>query len=218
MTHSATHSASFRAAFAAAALAAAGLFLMPAADGAAQTAEELVEQLKTPERPPSRGLTRSLAPTQEDASTARQRSLVESLRGRATRAITVEERAEIANVAKDNELPSVDLEVFFAFDSDAVTSTAIPKLVSLGQALSDDALKGQTFLIAGHTDASGSADYNQGLSERRAESVKGFLLETFELEPESLIAVGFGEEQLKFPQDPFADENRRVQIVNLAVN
>jgi flagellar motor protein MotB len=32
-----------------------------------------------------------------------------------------------------------------------------------------------------------------------------------------LIAVGFGKENLKFPGEPFADQNRRVQIVNTEI-
>ncbi len=40
-------------------------------------------------------------------------------------------------------------------------------------------------------------------------------MHSFHLDPDSLVTIGFGEEQLKNPQDPFADENRRVQIVNV---
>jgi outer membrane protein OmpA-like peptidoglycan-associated protein len=71
-----------------------------------------------------------------------------------------------------------------------------------------------SFLIAGHTDAKGSNSYNLALSERRAESVKAFLVETYGVDGARLAVIGFGEEQLKNPDDPFADENRLVQIVN----
>ena len=80
--------------------------------------------------------------------------------------------------------------------------------------MSDPKLKGGTFLIAGHTDAKGSDEYNLALSQRRAASVKAFLIETFKVDEGRLSVIGFGEEQLKNKDDPLADENRRVQIVN----
>ena len=46
--------------------------------------------------------------------------------------------------------------------------------------------------------------------------MKRFLVSNFHIDPESLITLGFGEEQLKNPYSPFSGENRRVQIVNVA--
>ena len=47
-------------------------------------------------------------------------------------------------------------------------------------------------------------------------SVAGFLVENFHIDPKQLVAVGFGEEKLKNSENPFAAENRRVQVVNMA--
>jgi outer membrane protein OmpA-like peptidoglycan-associated protein len=132
-----------------------------------------------------------------------------------TRQITVEQRNKIADTVKEDALPTIDVEVFFAYDSAALEPETLPKLNTLGQALSDPRIKGTSFLIAGHTDAKGSAGYNLALSGHRADAVKEFLVHSFHLDPDSLVTIGFGEEQLKNPQDPFADENRRVQIVNV---
>jgi outer membrane protein OmpA-like peptidoglycan-associated protein len=52
------------------------------------------------------------------------------------------------------------------------------------------------------------------LSERRAAAVKRFLVEKFNLSDQNLVAAGYGEEKLKNSEDPFAAENRRVQIAN----
>ena len=82
--------------------------------------------------------------------------------------VLLEQRKELATIVTENDLPSVDMEVYFAWDSSAIEPSALQSLIALGQALSDIRLKGDTFLIAGHTDASGSVAYNQGLSERRA--------------------------------------------------
>ena len=133
-----------------------------------------------------------------------------------TRQITVEERKEIADVVKENDLPAIDLEVFFDYNFAAITDEALPILEKLGEALNSDKLKGSVFMVAGHTDAHGSADYNLGLSNARARSVREFLIKKFDIAPDQLVAVGFGEEQLKNPEDPEAGENRRVQVVNMA--
>lgn len=191
------------------ALAVGVVVLAPALPAQAQSKEEMVRSLQ------GRGLTRSLAPAGSGMS-AQHRSLIDGLKGKATRQITVEERTELATVAKQNDLPSIDLEIYFDYDSAAITQQSYPKLIELGKALIDDRLKGSTFLIAGHTDARGSDPYNQGLSERRADSVRQFLAGTFKVDPRTLIAVGYGEEQLKLPQAPEADQNRRVQVINLA--
>jgi outer membrane protein OmpA-like peptidoglycan-associated protein len=151
----------------------------------------------------------------QEARDTKQRDLVTRLQGAKTRQITVEERKEIADVVKDNDLPQVDLEVFFDYDSAAITPQATPVLQKLGEALSSDKLKGSVFLVAGHTDAKGTDAYNLGLSNARAAAVRGFLIEKFHLDPKQLVAVGFGEEQLKNKDDPEAPENRRVQVVNM---
>jgi outer membrane protein OmpA-like peptidoglycan-associated protein len=135
---------------------------------------------------------------------------------RDSRRITVEERKKVIEVVRHDDLPSIDVEVFFAYDSSVILPEALPKLITLGQALSDPELRGSSFLIAGHTDARGSDYYNLELSNARADAVKRFLVSNFHLDPESLITLGFGEEQLKDPYSPFSGENRRVQIVNVA--
>ena len=158
---------------------------------------------------------RSFDPNQA-AKDAKQVDLVRRLQGAKTRQITVEERKEIVEVVEANDLPAIDLEVFFNFDSAAITPEALPILKKLGAALSDEKLKGSVFLVAGHTDAKGSDAYNLSLSDQRAKSVAGFLIENFHLDPKQLVAVGFGEEKLKNAENPLAAENRRVQVVNMA--
>ncbi|MBD3667759.1 MAG: OmpA family protein [Kangiella sp.] len=55
--------------------------------------------------------------------------------------------------------------------------------------------------IQGHTDSVGSSAYNQGLSERRANSVKDYLVSNFGIDASRLTAKGYGEEQ------PIADNS-----------
>jgi outer membrane protein OmpA-like peptidoglycan-associated protein len=150
------------------------------------------------------------------AKDAKQADLVHRLQNAKTRQITVEERKEVVEAIEDNNLPAIDLEVFFNFDSAEITPEALPILKKLGAALSDEKLKGSVFLVGGHTDAKGSDAYNLSLSDQRAKSVAGFLIENFHLDPKQLVAMGFGEEKLKNPENPLAAENRRVQVVNMA--
>lgn len=166
---------------------------------------------------PSHGLTRSLAPQPAAQGPApAQRALIDNLRSLpATRAITIEERAQVAEIAKAR--PQIDLEINFEYDSAKVGPSSAGALVALGRALSSDQLKGTVFLINGHTDAAGGAEYNQDLSQRRADAVKRLLIEQFNMPPNTMIAVGFGKSQLKNPNNPLGGENRRVQIVNTEV-
>ena len=158
---------------------------------------------------------RTFDPAQAERE-ARQADLVKRLQKEKTRQITVEERNEIADVVQENDLPAIDLEVFFAFDSAEITPEALPILKQLGAALGDAKLKGSVFLVAGHTDAKGSDAYNLSLSDQRAKSVQAFLVENFHIDPKQLVAIGFGEEQLKTKDNPLSGKNRRVQVVNMA--
>ena len=173
------------------------------------SASDIVDALKP--KPLTGGLTRSLS---RPAGNPEDRRFIDGLRSKQTRSITIEERTKAAEIAKAK--PSIDLEITFDFDSAIVGPKAMPTLVALGTALLNPGLKGQAFLVGGHTDAKGAGAYNQALSERRAEAVKRFLVEKFSLAAENLIGIGYGKEQLKNKANPFADENRRVQVVNMS--
>ena len=107
---------------------------------------------------------------------------------------------------------SINIEVYFDFDSAALKPKAIEQLKPLGEALSSADLGSGRYLILGHTDAKGSAAYNQTLSEKRAASVRKYLVQRFPLQPDALVSIGLGETQLKRPAEPNAGINRRVEI------
>ena len=91
-----------------------------------------------------------------------------------------------------------------------------PQVTELGKALTSADLKDRTFILAGFTDAKGSQTYNQGLSERRADAVRQLLSKEYGIEAGNLVTVGYGLSHLKDPANPFAAENRRVQVINAA--
>jgi outer membrane protein OmpA-like peptidoglycan-associated protein len=123
---------------------------------------------------------------------------------------------EAVRRAERNQAPSIDLEIFFDYKSAEITPRAAAALTPLGRALSDARLAGDAFLIAGHTDAKGSADYNLALSQKRAEAVRQYLIANFGIDGKKLVATGMGFKHLKNAKDELAAENRRVQIVNLS--
>jgi len=108
---------------------------------------------------------------------------------------------------------SVDLRVEFAVNSADLTDQSIAQLNELGAALASPELHGLDVGIYGHTDASGPADYNQKLSERRAQAVATFLVEHFGIEESRLEVRGYGEERLLDTLDPTSSKHRRVEIV-----
>jgi outer membrane protein OmpA-like peptidoglycan-associated protein len=183
--------------------------LSPAPSHAAEqrSADDIINALKPPRV--SRGLTTSPS---DAARAVDETRFLSTVRNRPSRSLSTEERDKIASIA--NSKPKIDLEINFEFNSAIIGSKAMPQVTELGKALTSEDLKGRTFILAGFTDAKGSETYNQGLSERRADAVKHFLTEKYGIEAGNLVTVGYGLKQLKDPANPFAAENRRVQVVN----
>ncbi len=130
-----------------------------------------------------------------------------------TRSPTFDNRDTV--VASAPAMPAIDLQVTFDFDSAQITPEAEGQLRELGKALTDPKLKGAAISINGHTDGKGSDAFNKRLSERRAASIKTYLVDNFGLTASNLRAVGYGKSRLKNTSDPFAAENRRVEVVNM---
>jgi len=118
-------------------------------------------------------------------------------------------------LAPEAVAPSINIKVFFEFDSAILKPEALEVLDSLGEALTYGDLNNYRFQIAGHTDAVGSDDYNQKLSEQRAKAVLDHLVIKFGIDASRIDPVGFGESQLLDPADPKGDINRRVQVTRL---
>ncbi|HEX8416674.1 MAG TPA: OmpA family protein [Methylobacterium sp.] len=181
-------------------------------------AEDVTEsQILKALAPPTAAKTRSLSlgqPVRQTAATANpDEAFIDSLRNRNSRSLSMGDREKLVAVAADK--PAIDLEMEFDYNSDTLRGPALETANKLGKALASPELKGQTFAITGHTDAKGSERANQGLSERRAEAVKAFLVQTYGIPASNLITAGYGKGRLKNPTAPFAKENRRVQAVNM---
>ncbi len=103
-----------------------------------------------------------------------------------------------------------DLKISFKTGSSVLTPDSEIKLSRFADALRDASLVRKRFEIAGHTDASGSADKNRALSQARAEAVKAFLV-AHGVDTGRLQAKGYGAEGLAYPNTPTDPRNRRVE-------
>ena len=104
------------------------------------------------------------------------------------------------------------------FDTDSYqikTGTYDGELAEIAQAI--NAYPEAEVIIEGHTDDIGDADYNLELSERRARSVRDYLIEQFQIDPARLLALGRGELDPVTTNDSEENrqKNRRVDIVLL---
>ena len=188
----------------------AALLLTAAPQAGAQgvTEQQILKALSPPKmRSLSIGSPAKATPPPADAA------FVDSVRNKDTHTVSMTERDKLTEVAAGK--PKIDLTMEFDLNSDVLRGDALVTAHKLGKALSNPELKGQTFVIAGHTDAKGKDDLNQTLSERRADAVKRFLVKNYNIPAENLIGVGYGKTQLKNDGAPTARENRRVQTVNL---
>ncbi len=122
------------------------------------------------------------------------------------------ERPESGGAPEAPKVPNaLSLPVRFELDSAKISPSARTQLDALAEGIKL-MQPDRTVVIEGHTDARGSAFYNEVLSSRRAAAVKIYLVETHGIDPERLKAVGYGKQQPIEGVNPFAAENRRVQF------
>jgi outer membrane protein OmpA-like peptidoglycan-associated protein len=153
------------------------------------------------------GLASVTAEAQTDRENISVDSMVEKLApAPKTRSLT---RNLIPTAAK------LDLTIHFDFNSEKLQARSKPLLDNLATAMQNDRLNQLKFRVEGHTDAKGTALYNEALSMRRASTVVAYL-SSKGIEPVRLQAQGKGFRELIDPSNPNADTNRRVTIVSLS--
>jgi len=105
-------------------------------------------------------------------------------------------------------------DILFDYDKASLQKESLKQLEHVVTLLLDN--PELSLEVQGHTDDQGSDEYNLELSQRRAETVRGFLL-LFGVEPERLVAKGYGESAPVGPNDSDANraKNRRVELVKL---
>jgi len=116
----------------------------------------------------------------------------------------------VANL--DNYRVLSETSVHFGFDKDFLTKQAKDELDKLASSVPN--AKGYIITVEGGTDAVGPADYNYGLSERRADSVIQYLGSKYNIPAHKIYLIGLGKD--KPVEDNKTREgraaNRRVDI------
>lgn len=135
------------------------------------------------------------------------------------RRVRPEDRVTIQEFRRRPELrrqaPSIDIQAInFATGSAQIPRSEYRKVESIARALDQISQRRRRarFLIEGHTDAIGSHESNQVLSERRAASLKRVLVEHFGVSPRMLETVGYGEDFLLVNTQQAEWRNRRVTL------
>ncbi|MGV3531992.1 MAG: OmpA family protein [Chthoniobacteraceae bacterium] len=123
-------------------------------------------------------------------------------------------------LAQTGPLPAGDAPIgmpggaLFEYDSYDLRPESLTELRKLGDLIQRN--PNATFSIEGHTDSFGSPEYNIALSEKRAESVKIWLVEMMQIAPDRIQTKGFGNTKPIVSSDKSKEDqapNRRVEIV-----
>jgi len=167
------------------------------------TSEGIADALTRPapeQQVRTRSLTRSFTPR------TRAIQVVRKDRGK-----TVEETVMVTEAPSPQ---SVNLKIEFDTNSYAIRPGSFRLLKELGKALTSDRIKGKRLILKGHTDSDGEDAYNLTLSLNRALSVQNYLVGNFQIEPDRIKVVGYGEAMSLVPNTSAANKqlNRRVEV------
>jgi outer membrane protein OmpA-like peptidoglycan-associated protein len=102
----------------------------------------------------------------------------------------------------------------FEYDSDLLQPSAAIQLQKLGTLIKRNPKA--TFKVEGYTDSFGTFEYNLDLSQRRADSVKRFLVESMGISPVQIETHGYGATKFRSSPNGSIEEqtaNRRVEVV-----
>lgn len=118
----------------------------------------------------------------------------------------------VERVGKNMLLIHFDSDILFEIDSASLVGASTSTLDQVAVVLTD--YPKTAVVIQGHTDSTGTEEHNQGLSERRAESVQNYLLGQG-LDTARMVALGYGEGQPRDTNDTAEGRkrNRRVNIL-----
>ena len=126
------------------------------------------------------------------------------------------------NQIVNNSRPGVEVRksfqnILFDVNSYTIKDSSYSQLNEIGKALRVVMSQNLNsfFIIEGHTDNKGAADYNEKLSTKRAQMVRDFLLFKYGLDRNRLMALGYGENKPVASNDSLYGQslNRRVEIV-----
>ena len=126
-------------------------------------------------------------------------------------------RRYVEQGAKEGKFASMESEIYFEFNSAVIGPDAAKTLDAFGRsflAMPANQRVGH-FNVIGYTDAKGTTEYNQKLSDRRARAAADYLAANKYIELALLEPYGRGKTELKNTAQPLSATNRRVKIINV---
>jgi outer membrane protein OmpA-like peptidoglycan-associated protein len=150
----------------------------------------------------------------EMAKNEAQGQALEAERARAELAMVMQEMAELQGQLTDRGIVLTIGDVLFATDKSDLNASAQRSMDKLAEFLQKK--QNRKLLVEGHTDNVGNDVYNQGLSERRAESVKSALLKRGVADAR-VVTIGYGKDYPLATNDNAVGkkQNRRVEAIIL---
>ena len=113
------------------------------------------------------------------------------------------------------DLPTFTIDIHFDVDTPVVRPDSYAAVGRLADALVNAQLLPYTFLIVGHSDATGKREANAILSQRRADSIRDVLVNTFKISSKRVLSLGVGEEQFVDQAHPSSPANLQIQILTV---
>jgi outer membrane protein OmpA-like peptidoglycan-associated protein len=138
-------------------------------------------------------------------------AIVGAMMDRQERELRQIEGVDVTRVDEDELKVSVRNEVLFDFNSAALRSASRTSLREMADVF--ERYPDTTIVVEGHTDSTGSAAYNQRLSQRRAASVESYL-QGLGVRGSRIESIGYGESQPRSSNGSASGRqlNRRVEI------
>jgi OOP family OmpA-OmpF porin len=110
---------------------------------------------------------------------------------------------------------AINEKIQFAYDEDRILEGSFDLLDEVGKVIKQNP-QVKKVEIGGHASSEGSDEHNLYLSDRRAQAVMKYLIERAGVEPERLLAKGYGETRLLIQPDDTEKQrevNRRVEFL-----
>jgi OmpA-OmpF porin, OOP family len=115
-----------------------------------------------------------------------------------------------------NKLPTVSIDIQFDTETPIVRPQSYETIGRIADALVHASLLPLSFLIVGHSDATGRREANALLSQRRADAIRDVLVNTFKISSKRIQSIGLGEEQFIDQAHPASPVNQQIQILTIA--
>jgi outer membrane protein OmpA-like peptidoglycan-associated protein len=122
----------------------------------------------------------------------------------------------LESIVDSDIVPKAGALIHFDFDSAGIKPDSYPLLDEYGKALRGG-LSEAVIAVAGHTDSKGTDEYNLGLSEKRANAIKEYLITKHGIAPERILVKAYGKNQPIASNDTPDGQalNRRVEFIRI---